>query len=66
MKHFNINICASIHLEKFTGKTILEESCYKLSLIYCYPPINVRNYRKLEENALFSYCALVSTISFCT
>lgn len=38
MKHFNINICASIHLEKFTGKTILEESCYKLSLIYCYPP----------------------------
>lgn len=28
-KHSNIDVCASVHLEKLNFETVLEESCYK-------------------------------------
>lgn len=66
MKHSNIDICATIHLEKFKFETIIEES-------YCKPyfdllllfPLKYKKLRKtFEENTLFPFCSLVLTASF--
>ena len=67
LKHSNIDICTTIHLEKLNFETILQEGSYKpyFDVLLLPPP---QKYKKLwktfEENTLFFFCSLVSTVSF--
>lgn len=65
LKHSSVDIFTTIHLEKLNFETVLQEGYYKPYFDLLLPPNKCKKlWKTFEENTLFFFCSLVSTISF--